>query len=99
MGTGKEGELQEAKVAEAGNEEKYNEEEREGTPGSQTGLVSVAESGNPGKLESEKEDIGAKPPIGKNVGDSVKELNGDDPVDPRPPPVVRDGRRYLSIQR
>ena len=50
MGTGKEGELQEAKVAEAGNEEKYNEEEREGTPGSQTGLVSVAESGNPGKF-------------------------------------------------
>ena len=74
-------------------------EEREVTPGSHKGLVSVAECGNPGKLESEKEDIGAKPPIGKNVGESVKELNGDDPVDPRPPPVVRDGRRYLSIQR
>ena len=38
-----------------------------------------------------KEDLGGKSAVGED-------LNGDE-SDPLPPPVVRDGRRYLSIQR
>ena len=44
-----------------------------------------------GRKLAGKEDLGGKSAVGED-------LDGDE-SDPLPPPVVRDGRRYLSIQR
>ena len=71
---------------------------------------SDAEKGNCGELAPAKEDLGGKASdtgekedLGGKSSESGGDLDGDE-SEPKseqalPPPVVRDGRRYLSIQR
>ena len=89
--------------------EEQSNAEKEVAEGPQNGEVPDAERGNCGELASGKEDIGGKASAqeddGKKEGFGGKssaageDLNGDESEQALPPPVVRDGRRYLSIQR
>ena len=108
MRKGKEVELHDG-ASEATGEEK-NEEEK-AAQRLQNAEVRYAGRGNCGELASRKEDIGGNTPRKEDVGENPagkedlggksaagEDLNGNE-SDPLPPPVVRDGRRYLSIQR
>ena len=97
MRKGKEVELHDGATGAA---EEENKEEK-AAQRLQNAEVRDAERGNCGELASRKEDIKGSTPGKEDLGENQagkEDLNGDE-SDPLPPPVVRDGRRYLSIQR
>ena len=100
MGKGKAGSTE---VADEGHKEETEVAEP------RNGEVSDAERGNRGKSAHGKEDIGEEASLPEDIGEKEgfggkasreeEDLNGDESEQALPPPVVRDGRRYLSIQR
>ena len=92
---------------------KGSEEEKEVDQGPQNGEAPDAERENCGQLSPNfggksregfeektimREDVGGKL-LAAEKSTARENLNGDDSDHLLPPPVVRDGRRYLSIQR
>ena len=89
--------------------EEPGDKEKEVAERPQNGEVPDVERGNCGELASATEDIGEKASAREDIGEKEdvggksaaagEDLNGDESEQALPPPVVRDGRRYLSIQR